>query len=169
MHTMARENNPLVGKNPEETLLLNLGHEILNFRPDFPKSSLKHTFILGPYGSSAFGLMPSNRQVYLGIPKRFYDRFKSAKWLYAARVEGQAGLFLVMQIGTGEQSHPVAIRIFVRQKRLIALGDEITTLRAVPMDRHGITRENDILQGFTLRLMLVKQYVWELASEADDF
>ncbi|MBD8089263.1 hypothetical protein IFT48_04650 [Pseudomonas fluorescens] len=166
---MARENNPLVGKNPEETLLLNLGHEILNFRPDFPKTSLKHTFILGPYGSSTFGLMPSNGQVYLGIPKRFYDRFKSAKWLYAARVENQAGLFLVMQIGSGEASHPVGIRIFVRTKRLMALGDDVKVLRAVPMDRHGITRENDILQGFTLKLMQVKQYVWEIsATEEED-
>lgn len=165
---MARENNPLVGKNPEETLLLNLGHEILNFRSDFPKTSLKHTFILGPYGSSAFGLMPSNGQVYLGIPKRFYERFKSAKWLYAARVEGQAGLFLVMQIGSGESAHPVAIRIFIRHKRLLALSDDVKMLRAVPMDRHGITRENDILQGFTLKLMQVRQYVWELTNSADE-
>ncbi|KPC16881.1 Uncharacterized protein AC499_1042 [Pseudomonas amygdali pv. lachrymans] len=36
------------------------------------------------------------------------------------------------------------------------------------MDRHGITRENDILQGFTLKLMQVKQYVWEIEAEADD-
>jgi len=165
---MARENNPLEGKTPEETLLLNLGHEILNFRSDFPKNSLKHTFVLSPYGSSMFGLMPSNGQVYLGIPKRFYEKFKSAKWLYAARVEGQSGLFLVMQIGTGESAHPIGLRIFVRIMRLDALGDDIKMLRAVPMDKKGITRENDLLQGFNLKLMQVSRYVWEF-SETDDF
>jgi hypothetical protein len=166
---MARDNNPLEGKTPEETLLLNLGHEILNFRTGFPKTSLKHTFVLSPYGSSMFGLMPSNGQVYLGIPKRFYDKFKSAKWLYAARVENQPGLFLVMQIGAGESTHPIGLRIFVRQKRLDALGEDIKLLRAVPMDRKGITRENDLLQGFNLKLTQVSRYVWEFSETSDDF
>lgn len=167
---MARNNNPLEGRTPEETLLLNLGHEILNFQPGFPKTSLKHTFVISPYGSSMFGLMPSNGQVYLGIPKRFYDKFKSAKWLYAARVSGQTGLFLVMQIGAGESTHPVGLRIFVRWKRLEALGEDIKMLRAVPMDKRGITRENDLLQGFNLKLMQVSRYVWEFAGEeSEDF
>jgi hypothetical protein len=166
---MARDKNPLEGKTPEETLLLNLGHEILNFRPGFPKSSLVHTFVLSPYGSSMFGLMPSNGQVYLGIPKRFYEKFKSAKWLYAAKVEGQSGLFLVMQIGAGQSSHPIGLRIFVRHKRLAALTKDIKMLRAVPMDKKGITRENDLLQGFNLKLMQVSQYVWEFSESADDF
>jgi phage terminase large subunit-like protein len=57
----------------------------------------------------------------------------------------------------------------VRHKRLAALTKDVKMLRAVPMDKKGITRENDLLQGFNLKLMQVSQYVWEFSESADDF
>lgn len=144
---------------------MNIGHEIMNFRPRFPKSSLKHTFILSQYGSGMFGLKPHNNMVYLGIPKRFYEKFKSAKWKYAAKVKGQAGLFLVMEIGTGSSKHDIGLRIFVRSKRLNALDSEIKSLRAVPMDKAGITRESDLLQGFNLKFQELERFDWEYDAD----
>lgn len=158
--------NPAPGSTPEEVILMNLGHEILNFRPNFPKTSLKHTFVLSPYGSAMFGLLPQKNQLYLGIPKSFYERFKTAKWLYAAKVNGQAGLFLVMAIGLGTSQHPIGLRIFVRSRRLIALDDTVTKLRAVPMDKAGISRESDLLQGFNLPFRVLDEFLWE--TEAED-
>jgi hypothetical protein len=158
---MAVNNMDLIGASAEETLLLNMGHELMNFRPGFPKSSLKHTYVLSHYGSGMFGLMPMNDQLYLGIPKRFYDKFKTAKWLYVARVKGQAGLYLVMHLGTGNKAHPVGLRIFVRSRRLVALDGSVKSMRAVPMDNTGITRENDLLQGFTLKLLQLDAFDWE--------
>lgn len=153
--------NPFEGKTPEETLLLNLGHEVINFRPGFPKGRLKHTFILSLYGSAMFGLMPKDGQIYLGIPKRFYERFRAAKWLYAAQVQGQPGIFLVMQIGTSKLSRPIALRIFIRSRRLRALTKDVKSLRAVPMNKEGITREDDLLQGFNLKYVLADEFTWE--------
>lgn len=169
MSSPKNKNNPFAGETPEETLLINLGHEIMNFRPGFPKSSLKHTFILSLYGSAMFGLMPKDGQVYLGIPKRFYERFRAAKWLFASRIKGQPGLFLVMQIGNGPNSQPIAIRIFVRSRRLSAVSDSLTSLRAVPMSREGITREDDLLQGFNLRYVVSDEYTWENQNKKNDF
>jgi hypothetical protein len=153
------------GHTPEEILLINIGHEIMNFRPGFPKTSLKHTFILSQYGSGMFGLMPQNNQLYLGIPKTFYEKFKSAKWLYAAKVTGQAGLYLVMQIGTGSARHSVGIRLFVRSMRLMAMDSSIASLRSVPMDTNGITRESDLLQGFNLKFVEMDRFRWEEDDE----
>lgn len=153
--------NPYEGKTPEETLLLNLGHEVMNFRPGFPKGRLKHTFVLSLYGSAMFGLMPKDGQIYLGIPKRFYERFRAAKWLYAAQIKGQPGIFLVMQIGTAKLSRPIALRIFIRSRRLRALTDSVKSLRAVPMSKEGITREDDLLQGFNLKYVLTDDFTWE--------
>lgn len=147
---------------PEEILLESIGHEIMNFRRGFPKNSLKHTFILSPYGSSMFGLMPQGKQIYLGIPERFYELFKTSRLLYAAKVKGQAGLFLVMQMGSGAARHEVGIRIFVRSKRLEALAGNVTTLRAVPMMKGGITRETDLLQGFNLKILETDTFQWEI-------
>lgn len=155
------QKNAYEGNSPEETLLINLGHEVMNFRPGFPKNGLKNTFILSLYGSAMFGLMPKGDQVYLGIPKRFYERFRSAKWLYAARITGQPGLFLVMQMGTGSHAQPIAIRIFVRTKRLSTLTDKVRSLRAVPMNKEGITREDDLLAGFNLKYIVADEYTWE--------
>lgn len=149
------------GSSPEEILLINIGHEIMNFKRGFPKSSLKHTFILSQYGSGMFGLKPQASMVYLGIPKRFYEKFKSAKWKYAAKVKGQAGLFLVMEIGAGSSKHAIGLRIFVRSKRLSALDGDIKSLRAVPMDKTGITRESDLLQGFNLKFQELDRFEWE--------
>lgn len=108
-----------------------------------------------------FGLKPQNNLVYLGIPKRFYEKFKTAKWKYAAKVKGQAGLFLVMEIGAGSSKHAIGLRIFVRSKRLKALDGEIKSLRAVPMDKSGITRESDLLQGFNLKFQEMERFEWE--------
>ncbi len=165
MAASKQNSNPFEGRTPEETLLVNLGHEIMNFRPGFPKSKLKNTFVLSPYGSAMFGLMPKNDQVYLGIPRRFYERFREAKWLYIAKVKGEAGLYLVMQIGMGSSAQPVAIRLFVRSRRLEALTDKLKGFRAVPMNREGITRENDLLQGFSLKYIVVDNYPWEQAEQ----
>jgi hypothetical protein len=103
--------------------------------------------------------------LYLGIPKGFYNKFKSAKWEYAAKVKGQPGIFLVMQIGVGSAKHSVGIRIFVRSKRLAALDENIKSLRAVPMSSSGITREEDLLQGFNLKFEVVDDYRWEKSPE----
>ncbi|WP_274643870.1 hypothetical protein [Pseudomonas serbica] len=164
---MANNHQLVEGKTPEETLLLNIGHEIENFKPNFPKANLKHTFILSPYGSSMFGLTPlSSGQLYFGIPQLFYEKFKSAKWLYMARVKGQSGLYLVMQIGLGKSQHPIALRIFFRSRRLGALDESITSLRAVPMNKDGgTTREIDVLQGFNLKLLQLDSFVWEKRDE----
>ncbi|WP_408601298.1 hypothetical protein [Pseudomonas sp. PLMAX] len=164
---MANQSAAIEGKTPEETLLLNIGHEIMNFRGNFPKTSLKHTFVLSPYGSGMFGLMPRNGQLYFGIPQRFYEKFKSSKWMYAARVKGQAGLFLVMSIGAGNAQHDIGLRIFVRSLRLAALDETIKTLRAVPMDKTGITRESDVLQGFNLKLRQLDNFEWEEKRNTD--
>lgn len=159
---MAINHHLIEGKTPEETLLLNIGHEIENFKPGFTKSHLKHTFVLSPYGSSMFGLSPSNGQLYFGIPQLFYEKFKSAKWLYMAKVKGQSGLYLVMQIGVGKSQHPIALRIFFRSRRLAALDEKVASLRAVPMNKNGeTTREHDALQGFNLKLMQLDEFVWE--------
>lgn len=162
---MSKQLDQEEGSSPEEILLINIGHEIMNFRAGFPKTSLKHTFILSPYGSGMFGLMPQNNMVYLGIPKTFYEKFKSAKWLYAAKVTGQAGLYLVMQIGVGSARHAIGIRIFVRSKRLTALDEDIKNLRSVPMDKNGITRESDLLQGFNLKFVEMDRFRWEEDGE----
>lgn len=158
---MANQSIAIEGKTPEETLLLNIGHEIMNFRGGFPKTSLKHTFVLSPYGSAMFGLMPRNGQLYFGIPKRFYEKFKSSKWMYVARIKGQPGLFLVMSIGTGNAQHDIGLRIFVRSRRMAELDESIKMLRAVPMDENGITRESDVLQGFNLKLRQLDKFEWE--------
>lgn len=150
------------GRDPEETLLINLGHEIMNFRPGFPKTKLKCTFVLGVYGSAMFGLMAQDSKVYLGIPKRFFDLFSSAKFLYAATVKGQPGLYLVIQLGMGANSKPIAIRIFVRGRRLEALDETIRGLRAVPMSRDGITREDDLVKGFNLKYQVLNEMLWEV-------
>ncbi|WP_338924247.1 hypothetical protein V0M98_32060 (plasmid) [Pseudomonas silesiensis] len=163
---MANNHQLIEGKTPEETLLLNIGHEIENFLPNFSKPNLKHTFILSPYGSSMFGLSPTTGQLYFGIPKLFYEKFKSAKWLYMARVKGQSGLYLVMQIGLGKSQHPIALRIFFRSLRVAALDESITSLRAVPMNEKGETsREIDVLQGFNLKLIQLESFVWEKKDE----
>lgn len=109
--------------------------------------------------------MPQNNMVYLGIPKTFYEKFKSAKWLYAAKVTGQAGLYLVMQIGVGSSRHAIGIRIFVRSKRLGALDEDTKNLRSVPMDKNGITRESDLLQGFNLKFVEMDRFRWEEDGE----
>jgi hypothetical protein len=152
-------------RSPEEILLVNIGHEVMNFRKGFPKTSLKHTFVLSQYGSGMFGLQPQKGVLYLGIPKSFYEKFRSARWLYAARVKGQAGLFLVMQIGSEGYEHPIGIRLFVRSRRLEAMDSDIKSLRAVPMDRSGITRENDLLQGFNLKFVEIDTYAWEQEAQ----
>ncbi len=162
---MSNEHRSPVGSTPEEILLMNLGHEIMNFRRGFPKTSLKHTFILSPYGSGMFGLLPQNQKIYFGIPKLFYDKFKSAKWLYAAKVENQAGLFLVMSIGIGKSQHPIGLRVFVRSKRLAALDESITKLRALPMDKSGVSRESDLLLGFNLPFHVLSDFRWEKEAE----
>jgi len=108
-----------------------------------------------------FGVKPQGEKVYLGIPKRFYERIKSAKWLYAAKVTGQPGLFLVMQMGIGSAKHAIGLRIFLRSKRLDALDEQIKSLRVVPMDRSGITRESDLLQGFNLKFVELERFRWE--------
>jgi hypothetical protein len=169
MSSAARQENSFLGRTPEETLLINLGHEVMNFRPGFPKSKLKNTFVLSVYGSAMFGLMPKDGMVYLGIPKRFYERFRDARWLYAAKITGQPGLFLVMQLGTGGNAQPIALRLFVRSRRLDALTNKITSLRAVPMNREGITREDDLLQGFNLKFLVLNEYTWEKAAQTEDF
>lgn len=169
MSSAARKENPFLGRTPEETLLINLGHEVMNFRPGFPKGKLKNTFVLSIYGSAMFGLMPKDGLVYLGIPRRFYERFREARWLYAAKVNGQPGLFLVMQLGAGANAQPIALRLFLRSRRLEALTNQITSLRAVPMNREGITREDDLLQGFNLKFLVLNEYSWEKTISADDY
>ena len=149
------------GISPEENILINMSHEIKNFTGSFAKKSIKHTFVLSLYGSGVFGLMPANGHLYLGIPARFFDTFKTARWLYAATVTGQSGLFLVMEIGEGTAVREVALRIFVRSKRLMAIKNSVKKIRVVPMDKQGVTREGDLLQGFFLNLREETRYVWE--------
>ncbi|MHD0644575.1 hypothetical protein ACYPKM_02910 [Pseudomonas aeruginosa] len=166
---MKLDQDALKAQSPEEVVLLSIGHEIVNFSPRFPKKSLKHTFILSQYGSAMFGLMPRNNQVYLGIPQTFYEKFKSAKWLYAAKLPKEPGLFLVMMLGTGNKAHEAAIRVFIRSKRMAALDETVKTIRVVPMDGKGITREKDVLNGFNLRLMQLEKYTWEFVENESDF
>lgn len=108
-----------------------------------------------------FGIKPQNNMLYLGIPKRFYEKFKSAKWEYVAKVEGQGGLYLIMTIGAGSSRHSIGIRVFIRSKRLEAMDGNIKSLRAVPMDKTGITRESDLLQGFNLKFFEKSTFEWE--------
>lgn len=169
MSASNKKTNPFEGKTPEETLLLHMGHEVMNFRPGFPKNKFSRTFVLSLYGSAMFGLMPKDDLVYLGIPKRFYELFSEAKWLYVAKVKSQPGLFLVMQVGKGEKSTSIAIRIFVRSRRLESMTSKIKSIRAVPMNRSGITREDDLLKGFTLKYVISEDLIWERREAAEDF
>lgn len=153
----------------EELVLLNLSHEILNFRPGFPRSKLKNTYVLSTYGSGMFGLMPQNGKLYLGIPRRFYDKFKTPMWKYAARVKNQPGLFLVMLFKNEGVSQLIAIRIFVRSKRLRAMDDSLKNLRGVPMNKKGITREEDLLLGFTIPFKMLDDFEWEQSKEEEDY
>lgn len=163
MSTRYRNNSE--PKSAAEALFLSLGHEFVNFKPDFPRSKLKHTFVLSQYGSKMFGLVTNRSAVYLGIPEMFYSKFKAAKWHYIARVKGQGGLFLVMQIGEGEAAHQCAIRVFIRSKRINALDEKIKRIRVVPMSGEGISREEDLLRGFDLSLKVITEMPWEDLSK----
>lgn len=153
------------GTSHEHTVLLNLGHEIVNFRAGFPRSKLKHTFVLTPYGSGMFGLMPQSEKLYMGIPRRLYDTFKMPRWKYAARVKNQPGLFLVMQIGDEKSSPLAGLRIFIRSKRLSAMDESIKQLRVVPMSKEGISREDDLLMGFNIPFRILDDFEWERVTD----
>lgn len=158
-------NGFIQGRSHEHTMLLNLGHEIINFRTGFPRSKLKHTFVLTPYGSGMFGLMPKSEKLYMGVPRRFYDLFKMPRWKYAAKVKNQPGLFLVMQIGDGSKSPLAGLRIFIRSKRLAAMDESIKQLRVVPMNKDGISREDDLLMGFNIPFRVLDDFEWEKVSD----
>ncbi|MBB4861383.1 hypothetical protein HNP46_000194 [Pseudomonas nitritireducens] len=149
----------------EESVLLSLGHEIINFREGFAKQSLKHTFVLSQYGSGMFGLMSKDGQLYLGIPELFYERFQKAKWRYAARVANEPGLFLVIRFVHENGGHDAGLRIFFRSKRVNAIDEKVTEIRAVPMDESGITRARDMLEGFPLDIKHLTRYEWEFADK----
>ena len=156
------------GRTHEHTILLNLGHEIVNFKKNFPREKLKNTFVLTPYGSGMFGLMPNQGKLYLGIPRRLYETFKMPRWRYAARVKGQPGLFLIMQIGGEKDAVLAGLRVFVRSKRIAAMDESIKQLRVVPMSKEGVSREDDLLMGFNIPFRLLDDFEWEKEKGSEE-
>lgn len=144
---------------PEVDLLLDLSHEISNFKSNF-RSGLKHTFILSPWASSLFGLEISRGKAYIGVPEMIFKNLSRTRIYLANYIKGKPGLYIVIDMGGHENKRPVAIRIHVREKRIEALS-KFKEIYLIKMNESGVAKPGYDEDQVKLLLREVKSLDWE--------
>lgn len=122
-------------KNSEAIFLLELSPEINNFKPTF-KGDLHNTYILSPYGSSMFGFDISNNEPYLGVPEKLFFIMLDMGLEGLFLEYNKPGIYLLFNLGEGVKKRRVAIRIFLRRRRVNALY-EYPSIVIAPMNIDG--------------------------------
>ncbi len=143
----------------ELALLVQLSPDISNFNDGF-KGDVRHTYVLGPWMSSMFGFEIDSGEALLGVPRAIYDLLKPLRIYGIEYIKDRPGIFLLFELASGSAKRPIAIRIYMRSKRVMALGS-FPTVSVVPMDESGAARLPPDKAPMRLSIKQAQSLHWE--------
>ncbi|MGD1524424.1 hypothetical protein [Vibrio owensii] len=149
----------LYPNNHELVMLDKLSHEFNNFKKTF-KGKLNHTYVLSPAASDMFGLDIIDGKPMIGIPHDLFQDFFRVRWYILNIIENAAGLYLVFDMGTKPDNHPVALRIYKRKKQVASLSKH-KRVGVVQMDLDGKIPKLSKDNYFELPIKTINEMKWE--------
>lgn len=146
-------------EHPEVALLIELSHEISNFKKGF-KGKMNHTYILAPWASSLFGFEIDDNTAYIGVPSIIFDQLARTKLFLINYIKGKPGIFIVFDMGGEGKKRPVAIRVHMRAARVEALA-KFKKATLIRMKKDGTAQSGYEEDEFELYLKPVTGLDWE--------
>lgn len=152
--------------NGELKLLKALGYYFQNWRSGFKKAPSANTYVLSPEGSELFDLNIVDGHAVLGTSKPVYDLIRKTPLFNFNILEDAPGIFLMFNLGVGEQASPSAIRIFKRKVQCRAIS-RYSHLYIYPLDDDGkmigynSVKDFNSANSIAVPICVLKEVDWE--------